>query len=246
MSVDDLELRGVVPSAAELRAAVVVLCVDRPGGGLVCISVEHDHDHLPVGLVVVGPVVAAAPVVERVEIPVLEHGPARLPNHASVVGVRLRITHDLAIARDGIAGEGSGDPSPQEQAQRKEGVDEAREVANPGESARAAAELRGLLAALQEVRGELARRSLAGHAEELSAEGRLGDRGREAVERELARRNDLDDRAILAPDHERGIRDERAHVHREEVLPEGVADDRLVASEELEIARHRARPGRMP
>ena len=238
MPVDDLELGGVVPSASKLRAAVVVLGVDGPQGPLVRIAVEHDHHHLPVGLVVVRAVVAAAPVVERVEEPVLEHGPTGLANDAPVVRVGRRLTDDLPIARDGIAGQGSRDPTSQEQAQREEGVHETREIADPAETARAAAELRLPIATREDGRRKLAR-----HAEELAADGRLGNRCRETIERELARGDDLDDLAVLAPDHERGARDEVADVHREEVLPQGVAHDRLVAAEELEIVRHRALPG---
>src|SRR5918992_964602 len=58
---------------------------------------EVDEDLLPVRFVVVGAEKVAPPVIERVEEPVLQDDPARLPNHATVVLVVFLFLHQVAV-----------------------------------------------------------------------------------------------------------------------------------------------------
>ena len=111
---DLLDLR-VVPAAAEVVAGEVVGGVGDPLGGLSVLRAgEVDAHHLPVGFVVVHSEKPRAPVVKRVEKPVLERGPAVPPENPAVIAVpdlsRVHLLHDLGgggrgVPRDPAAGQ---------------------------------------------------------------------------------------------------------------------------------------------
>src|SRR5215208_2172574 len=93
-----LQLR-VIPSAAQVVTLIVRGRVRGPlRPDLTRLGFrEVDRDLLPVPLVVVGAVESRAPVVERVEEPVLQNYPAVLAESAAMVAVLLTFGHDALV-----------------------------------------------------------------------------------------------------------------------------------------------------
>src|ERR671932_2156890 len=89
-----LQLR-VIPSAAQVVPLVVVGRVRGPlRADLTRLGFRKvDKDLLPVPFVVVGAIESRAPVVERVEKPVLQYYPAVLAEHPTMVAVLLALGH---------------------------------------------------------------------------------------------------------------------------------------------------------
>ena len=85
---DELDVR-VVPPATQVVAHLVVRGEgDPPGKGrLVALIDQEDRHLLPVGLVVVDSAEGRAPVVHRVEVPVLQDDVAAVTRHVPVVGM---------------------------------------------------------------------------------------------------------------------------------------------------------------
>src|ERR671933_908304 len=89
----------IVPTAAEVVALVVMGGVCRPlRADLARLGFrEVDEDLLPVPFVVVGAIESRAPVVERVEEPVLQNYPAALAERPAMVAVLLAFGHNALV-----------------------------------------------------------------------------------------------------------------------------------------------------
>src|SRR5215212_2472379 len=128
---------GVIPAATEVIPRVVVGRVGDPlGPDLPLFRLgEVDEDLLPVGLVVVGAEEPAPPVVERVEKPVLQDDPTVLAEHAPVVAVVFVFGHYALVGHGSRGGRLPRHPAAGEERDRVQGVDEAGEVPDAGETA---------------------------------------------------------------------------------------------------------------
>ena len=134
----------IVPAAAEVVAGVVVGGEGDPArghgaglGGSQPVLGEVDRHHLPVGLVVVDAAEGGAPVVGRVEVPVLQDDVAALAQHAAVVRGRLGAAAGLVLL-GGLGHHPAGDGAADQQAQTEQDVDEARDEADGRQAAGAA------------------------------------------------------------------------------------------------------------
>ena len=141
MAVDHLQLLCVVPAPPKGLAVVVVLRVGRPArhGLALVLRREEERDLLPIGLVVVGAMERASPVVEGVEEPVLQHRPAGIAKDAAVIRVRA-IVGGGAVPQGRAASDAAGHPAAQQQRAGKQGIGEARQVTDPRQATRPAPE----------------------------------------------------------------------------------------------------------
>jgi len=140
---------GVVPAPPQVVPRLVVRREHHPARVRETVvvhlagAVEVDRHLLPVGLVLVHAAEARAPVVKRVEVPVLQHDPVLVADHAAVVGgfggvevVALQEERPRRRAARHAPAEHEGQPV--------EGVDQAGEHADGGEPATAVQALRTL------------------------------------------------------------------------------------------------------
>ena len=124
----------VVPAPSQFRAREVVRRRRDPGGAQAAVVVRDqvDRDRLPVGLVVVDPAERRAPVVERVEVPVLQHRVAAAAHHPPVGGAHRACGSGVSRGlrqhrgREPVRGrdEPAGHPAADEQRQPHERVDQ--------------------------------------------------------------------------------------------------------------------------
>src|SRR5699024_7930348 len=114
---------GVVPAAAQVVALVLVRRGAHPGwaGGAVGLLDQVDGHTFPVGFVVVDASVDGAPVVHRVEEPVLQDDVTALTGDPAVV-VGVPVVEAFAVAGDGSVGDTPGDGPPYEQGELHEDV----------------------------------------------------------------------------------------------------------------------------
>jgi hypothetical protein len=87
---------------------------------------EVDEDLLPVPFVVVGTVEFRAPVVERVEKPVLQNYPAILAEHPTVVAVLLAFGHHALVMYRCHGRRLPGNSTPSQEGEGIEGIHQAR------------------------------------------------------------------------------------------------------------------------
>src|SRR5215217_5935304 len=135
-----LQLR-VIPSTAQIVPSVIMGSIGRPlRADLTRFRLgEVDGDLLPVRFVIVGAIEFRAPVVERIEKPVLQNYPAILAEHPTVVAVLLTFGHD-ALVEDRRRGRRlPRDPAPSQKSNRIEGIRNARQVPYTRQSARSGA-----------------------------------------------------------------------------------------------------------
>jgi hypothetical protein len=130
-----LQLR-VVPAAPDSVAFVFVRGVGRPLRGELAGGRfgEVHEDLLPVRLVIVGAIESRAPVVERVEQPVLQNDPAILAEHPTVVGVMLVFGQDVRVGGAARGRRAPGHPSPSQEGYREESIRNAGDVTDPSQT----------------------------------------------------------------------------------------------------------------
>src|ERR671933_821915 len=127
----------IVPTAAQGVALVVMGGVGGPlRADLARLGFrEGDEDLLPVPFVVVSAIESRAPVVERVEKPVLQDYPAVLAEHTAMVSVLLALGHDVLVADRRRRRSLPWHPTPSQESKGIEGVRNAREVPHACQSA---------------------------------------------------------------------------------------------------------------
>ena len=237
---------GIVPAAAQIGAGEIVRRRPDPGRRQVAVVVGHqvDRDRLPVGLVVVDPVERRAPVVERVEVPVLQHRVAAGAQHPAVggadgagpvgllAGLRERRRGEPVRRRDEAAGNAPAD----EQREPDERVDQPRQHADGGEP-RLAPQARPVLPA---PRRDLGPGELLLDEPEIERPVPVPDAGRrEPARREFPGRDQLLDAppapaaAVVRP--EAALREVRLDRRRQEQLACRVAQHRLVGAQQRKI-----------
>ena len=185
---------------------------------------EVDRDHLPVALVIVDAAECGAPVVHRVEEPVLQAHVAALSDDASVVREAVRL-EPFAIRGLGRGGHPRRHLAAQQQRRPHPSVDQPTEHAGGGEPGGGAESLTGQHPPAQ-VLGMTER--LLDEAKEqwpVAIPGRLRQ---QALQRQLPRRHDLRRIALRTRRPEAALSYVRTDRSREEQLSLGVADDRLI------------------
>ena len=145
----------IVPAAPQVGPAEVVRGRGDPGraqaAGGVRVADEVDRDGLPVGLVVVDAVERRAPVVEGVEVPVLQDGVAGRADDPRVggahgVGLAARVADHRRAEPVGRRDQAAGHPAADEQREPHQRVDQPGQHADRGEP-RLAAQPRPVLPA---------------------------------------------------------------------------------------------------
>jgi hypothetical protein len=227
-----LEFR-IVPAAAQVVAVVIVRGEGHPGRlrGSVGALRKVDRDHLPVGLVVVDASERRAPVVHRVEVPVLQADVSAVADNASVVGEAARVEL-LAVDHLRRRGEPRRHLAAQKQRGTQPRVEQAAE--HPGRcepSGRAealarhpppAAVLRAPQRLLHEPQEQL----------RVATENPFA---RQALERQLALWCQLGPLAAAYAGPEAALRDIWIDRRRQEQLPSRVSDHRLVRPQQCQV-----------
>jgi hypothetical protein len=176
----------------------------------------------------------AAPVVEGVEEPVLEHCPARIAVDTPVIRVRA-LVGGRPVPQRRAASDAAWHPSAQKERSRKGGIHEARQVPDPREPARASPKAIGLDPLTgQQGSGHLGGRCLRRHVQE-SAARRTGHQFANVRRVQLTRARQRVHLSIRVPLPERRVRQVGADLHRKERLTPCVADDRLVPAQQLQV-----------
>ena len=120
----------VVPAAAQVVPVEIVRGIGRPlGHQLSFVLIQVDADVFPVGFVVVDAVEAGTPAVVTVEIPVLQHRPAVLPDDAPVVGVFFFLLMHALVGQLGRRRSGGGYFSAEEEGEGEHCISQAGQEA---------------------------------------------------------------------------------------------------------------------
>jgi hypothetical protein len=237
MAVDGLH-PWVVPAAAQVVALLVVGRGAEPRRPEVVAlhGLEHDEALLPVRLVVVGTLERRAPVVHRVEEQVVEDHPAAFADDATVVGDRRIVGGDRVVLDRRCGRRPTGHAPPEEQRRDEAGVHQPGGESDAREPTRRV-EPTVCRFGTPPAQLERAQRFL-DESQELGFAGlRLIRRRGEAVQVQLADGH-LDARVAKGRGGQEvaGL-DVPAGRHREEQLAVREVQDRLVATQQLEIGR---------
>ena len=237
----------VVPAAAQVGTGEVVRRSSDPGRHHAAVFVGHqvDRDRLPVRLVIVDPVERRAPVVERIEVPVLQHCVAPGAQHPAVggadgagavgrllAGLRERRRGEPVRRRD----EATGNAAADEQREPDQRVDQPGQHTDRREP-RLAPQAGPILPAPGR---DLGPGELLLDEPQVERPVPVPDPGRrEPVRCQLPGRNELLD-APAAPAApvvrpEAALREVRLDRHRQEQLTGGVAQHRFVGTQQCEI-----------
>ena len=225
---------------------IVMLSVRSPhrNGRAIGTGVEVDEDLLPIGLVVVRPIEAGAPVIEGKEEPILESRPGGRAHDATVVRMRgALLGRQGAVSKHGRPCERAGHSPACEQRDGEHGVDEARAIADSCQPSASRMKADGLPALALE------------HRRDIVGGGRPRDRKEVPSIRpvsRLVRERCIRERSTRAQDlvltlavaaQVRRLLEVGRHAHWQERLAKRVPNDRLEGAEELEVGCVDRRPG---
>jgi len=235
---------GVVPPTAQVVARLIVRREHHPARVRETVvvylagAVEVDRHLLPVGLVLVDAAEARTPVVERVEVPVLQHDPVLVPKHAPVVRGFARV-EVVALQEEGPGRRATRNAPAEHERQPVEGVHQAGEEADGGQPAAAVQSRRAL--GQRDVHAVVVRRA-GDDARERLADPRSRGSAAQVLQRERAGlgAQDVVARPRISP--ERGPGHVALRRDREEELALGVAHHGFERPEQGEVVsvRHGA------
>ena len=226
---------GVIPTAPQIIAEIVVRGERDPRRSQTIFALgEVDNHRLPISLVIVDPVKGRAPVVHRVEVPVLQADVAALAHNSPVVGEPISL-EVLAVGDLRRGGQPRRHLATQEQRCSNAGVDEAAEHSGGGQAIRGtepvactappAPVLRAAQGLLDETQVELP---------VLMDDTLLT----QAFEGEFPCRRDESRSAGARASPRAALRHVRTDRRGKEQLPVGVTDNRLVASQQVQVRGH--------
>ena len=125
---------GIIPAAAQVIAMIIVGSISDPGRtkrATLLIFCQIEANHFPVRFVVIGTGKAGAPVVERVEVPILQYQPTRLTQDTTMIDVALLLVGQRLVSQRRRRRRIAWYPATSKEGERKDCIDKTRDVTDP-------------------------------------------------------------------------------------------------------------------